>query len=150
MSTTQNFLSDYNEGLKLYKQFKRDYICVNLLYTKFLQENGPLEEDIKKAKLNKLINTHSIQRNHLFSKSKYNKCFNVWQNIENYLELNIWSAINHLENKNDFKALEKAKVFYKNILFVVKTLGLQKINIYGGSINDVLNRLKNEINKNQK
>ena len=112
---------------------------------KFLTDNKNLDNELKKVKLNKLINTYSIQKNHKFKIETYNRCKIVWTKLNQFLETNIWLAVNALENSENIKSKDDAKHYCDNIDNVIKKLGLKNINVYGNSVINILNSLRTQI-----
>ena len=145
MNRSLKFIRLFDESLKVYQDFKKDFLCVDVLYMNFIKENKNISDELKKAKLNKLVNTYSIQKNHKFKMDTYNKCKLVWTELDQYLETNIWLVVNALEDTNNINARADANQYYENINNVISTLGLEKINIYGNSIMNILQSLRTQI-----
>ena len=145
MNKSLNFISMYNESLKVYEDYKKDFLGISILYMKFLTDNKNLDNELKKVKLNKLINTYSIQKNHKFKIETYNRCKIVWTKLNQFLETNIWLAVNALENSENIKSKDDAKHYCDNIDNVIIKLGLKNINVYGNSVINILNSLRTQI-----
>ena len=143
----EKFIADYISSLNLYESHKKHFFIINLLYTKYLNENNRVDDDIKKAKLNKLINTYIVQQSPKnFTKETYFKCAEVWNKVGQYLETNVWLAISHLENDLDIDSKSNAKNYCDNIEYVIVKLGLKNISIYGSSLKEIVKKIKIQIN----
>ena len=146
MFSPEKFILDYNKSLKFYKIHKKHFIIINLLYTKYVKANSDVDDKIKKAKLNKIINTYIVQQKHNnFSKDIYFQCCEVWSGISKYLDVNIWLAINCLEDKSNIDSKFFAEKYYNNIVDIIDILSLKTIKIYGNSIQGIAGKLKSEI-----
>lgn len=146
MISPEKFILDYNESLKLYKINKKHFFIINLLYTKYAKDNIDIDDEIKKAKLNKIINTYIVQQKHNnFSKDIYFKCCDVWSGISKYLDVNIWLTVNFLEDNSNINSKLNAEKYYNNIVDIIEILSLKNIKIYGNSIQGIVRKLKSEI-----
>ena len=146
MISQEKFIADYRSSLNLYVSNKKHFFIINLLYTKYLNENNKVDDDIKKAKLNKLINTYIVQQSPKnFTKETYFKCAEVWHKASQYLETNVWLAISHLENDTDINSKFNAQSYCDNIEHVIVKLGLENISVYGNFIQEIVKNIKIQI-----